>query len=565
MKKRILCLLLAILAVLSCALVGCAGTDDDPTDEELNSNVNTARAPKTLNMWIVTEDETTEAAQKRVEAAFNAYTETTYTTHVNLIFCKKDEYEAKLNAQFALTDSRPGNHSFKQSTEITTTIDPETGMTMMVYPTPSQYQVDIVLITGQEMLTNYITQDYDSTNKKGRLEPLNTSLLNASKIIQSYVYNDVLDGSSIGGNIYAIPNNNVIGEFTYLLINKEMADKYYYTASDFTTFGDVDGLGNQLPVSKLIDLIAENEDRSKIAPMLGMAEYPMVEYWGKNGAFSLLGTFYDYPNSTLGALAGVTTVFGDRNYNNYMSLMYKCKENGYFLNGTEETFGVGVVAGDYSLMSQYYEDFYIQILDYPHLNDEQIFDSMFAVTKYTTDIDRSMEIITELTCKTELRNILQYGIEGEHYDFDDDGYVVRNTKDAENIYKMDVNYTGNILMAYPEAGMHPEHWHELVKLQNRNSLPSLLMTSFQSLVQVDKVAMEQMIAVSNSYLERMKNCETLMEFQEFAKAANTEISTSSYYQILMNERNPDNTFDMESLKGAVTKWYRDMMGIKDDE
>lgn len=564
MKKRILCLLLAVLTVLSCALVGCTQPEDGADDENLNSNVNTARAPKTLNMWVITEEETTEEAQKQVQAAFSAYTEETYTTKVNLIFATKDEYEAKLDAQFALTDSRPHNHSFKQSSEIETVIDPETGMTLMKYPDASQYQVDIVLITSKDMLNKYIAADYDSTNKEGRLKSLNTALNNASKIIRSYVYNILFDNAKVNGTWYAVPNNDLIGEYTFMMINREMADKYYFNESDFTNFADLNDRGEKTAVAKLIDAIAQNEDLSKIAPMLGMADYPLVEYWGENGAMTALASFYNAPNATLGYFPGLSTVFSDRNYNAYMNLMYYCKENGYFMTEGQESFGVGIMTGDYSTIAEYSDEYYVRVLDYPHLNDEAIFDSMFAVTKYTTDMDRAMEIITDLTCKSELRNILQYGVEGVHYDFNDDGEVVRNLEDANNIYKMNVSYTGNVLTAYPEKGITKENWVELVKQQNLQSVISVLCGSHDSLVNVDKNAMSQMLAVSKAYFERMESCKTALEFKEFAKAAATEISAAPYYKTLTNERLEDNSFDTASLKGAITKWYRDLFGIKDE-
>ena len=563
MKKRILCLLLAVLTVLSCALVACTEPEDDG-DENLNSNVNTARAPKTLNMWVITEEETTEEAQKQVEAAFNAITEETYTTHVNLIFSTKDEYEAKLDAQFALTDSRFSDKDFsgslKQSEEITTTIDPETGMTMMQYPTASKYQVDIVLITSKDMLNKYIAADYDSSTKEGRLKSLNTALNNESKIIRSYIYNTLFDNAKVNNTWYAIPNNDLIGEYTFMMINREMADKYYFNESDFTTFADLNDRGEKTPVAKLIDAIAQNEDLSKIAPLYGMADYPLVEYWGKNGAMTALASFYNAPNATLGYFPGLSTVFSDRNYNAYMNLMYYCKENGYLMTEGQETFGVGIMTGDYSLMQEYADEYYVRVLDYPHLNDEAIFDSMFAVTKYTTDQNRAMEIITELVCKTELRNVLQYGVEGVHYELNEKNEVSRKLDDANNIYKMNVSYTGNVLTAYPEEGITKDNWTEIIKQQNLQSVISVLCGSHDALVNVDKNAMEQMLAVSKSYFDRMASCKTALEFKEFARAAATEISAAPYYKTLTNERKDDNSFDTASLKGAITKWYSELFG-----
>ena len=80
----------------------------------------------------------------------------------------------------------------------------------------------------------------------GYVSALSDSLANTSKILTRYISASLLatatldgTGNSAGtvdkGTVYGIPNNYVSGEYTYLLINRELAAKYYYSAADVGT------------------------------------------------------------------------------------------------------------------------------------------------------------------------------------------------------------------------------------------------------------------------------------------------------------------------------------------
>ena len=75
-----------------------------------------------------------------------------------------------------------------------------------------------------------------------------------------------------------------------------------------------------------------------------------------------------------------------------------------------------------------------------------------------------MEIITYLNTNAELRNILQYGIEGKNYELvtatdekhepmlDETGKpLVYAQALPDNTYVMDITKTGNMFIAYPNA------------------------------------------------------------------------------------------------------------------
>ncbi len=539
--KKLLCLLLCAVMLIS-VLTGCSG-EDDPA-----GSADSSRKTVTLTMWVICEEKVSGETEAQIEEAFNIITEADYATHVDFVFCTEEEYEAKLEQKFTHIESNPGKSKPSQNPNITITNQTyrdEEGMTRLKYPNVWEYQMDIVLVTGRDMLDSYIA--------KGRIQDLTSSLNTTNKIIKKYVNNALLDNAAINGKWYGIPNNNIIGNYTFMLVNKELATKYEYEPEQFTSFG-ID-----TPVAELIEKIAQNEDTSKIAPMYGMADYPLVKYWSKYGSetASVLATMYANGTATIGNAITAVNIFSDAAYQSFMREMFYCKENGYFVNADQpqDTFGVAVLEGDYSFYKTYGEDYHVIPLTYPRLEDESVFGSMFAVSSYTTNLDRSMEIIRALTCESQLRNILQYGIEGTHYEIRDDGSLKR----LNHNYMMNINYTGNTFKAYPEEGMPVNFWQDVAKHQNREALLSIAFGTASYLTKVDAEAWDQMSVVSKAYFDRLEKCETLAELDAFLKIASDEIAASDYYA----ELNPildGKDYDLTALNGALSNWWNSPYG-----
>ncbi|MBR3423438.1 MAG: hypothetical protein IKG80_02990, partial [Clostridia bacterium] len=152
--------------------------------------------------------------------------------------------------------------------------------------------------------------------------------------------------------------------------------------------------------------------------------------------------------------------------------MKQLESLGYVGDGTVregEKFAVGVVKGDYTLIDKYKDEYYIKIHAVPYADEDDIFASMFAVSPYTKSVSRSMEIITYLNTNETFRTILQYGVQGVHWDIDpnDPDVIVKRSDD----YKMNIVDTGNIFMTYPDYGVPMSYW-DAAKQQNLDSATS---------------------------------------------------------------------------------------------
>ncbi len=390
-----------------------------------------------------------------------------------------------------------------------------------------EYQVDILYISGYDKYTDYVAgyhnseedslksllkkllrderitqEEFDNGSKKKNiykfldqlleeeriteeeiapytfkkwLAPLDTPLKDDGTKISNFVSSALLKAARYKNNIYAIPNNNVIGEYTYMLIDKQLFDKYYYTASVPDIHGVVD-LG-----SFLEDIAAYEKDVMPINADVNYCMNMIAHYWdidpksyNVTGNFSILG--YAYQNTdrvNRGDIAlKFDSLFANDTYKNALKNLMDFHYKGYFGTAAEgQKSAVSFVTGAASDAAAYKDDYYVVVVDYPLASDQDIYDNMFAISAYSSNISKSMQVITLLNTDETFRNLFLYGIEGTNYTRNSDGTV---TPTRGNKYKMDIAKTGNEFLAYVPEGTNLELW-EYAKQQNREALVNPLL------------------------------------------------------------------------------------------
>lgn len=544
MKKRIFCLVLCALMLLPVLLTGCSGSDDTTTVEEESS-----RSTVSINLWIITDEKTTKEAEMLVEEAFNQYTKSTFTTYVDLVFLTADEYEQKLNEKFQQIEEKAAAEkeaakkakeeaaSIKAAggtvTTVTTavtetsaeeTVKNEYGVSELKYPEISDSQIDIVLVKGYDMLSSLVSA--------GRLSRLDEELSStgSAKKLNDYINSAFFSFTKINSMTYAIPNNHIIGEYSLLLINKELAAKYYI---------DTDGISTLDQCADFIRNVGENE--TGITPMLAPVDSANIMYWSDDGEFSILSSAISSAaaltvsgSKTLNTRVTIANPFTTTLFKKHAVLMKEFEQNGWFSKDPENdtSFAVGIVNGDYSLFDKYSDDYCIKVLRKPTADEDTLFESMFAVSSYTKNLTRSMEVITAINTVPALRNILQYGVENVHYELDDNGAVSR----LNNDYMMELINTGNAFAAYPEEGMSLDVW-ENGKLQNRDAIVSPFVGLGTVWKTVDSSILEALVPISKEYYARMTATKTVDELNEFFDTARTEILENPAYQAAVDREN----------------------------
>lgn len=414
----------------------------------------------------------------------------------------------------------------------------ELGMPEVKYPDETENQIDIIWIGGYDKFMSYINDDL--------LERLDESLSSSSKKLKQYIYGGALDAvKTAGSGTYAIPNNTVIGEYTYLLLNKRLVDKYKYTASDLNS------------VVKCSDFLADvAKYEPDVQPIVGELPVTLTKYWSidpdtleiNHDKFNIIGHGIN-DTSTLGTMFSFTGLFGTNaelasttDYAKQLIAIRTYKDLGYVSEDTNTTkeYAMRVVKGGGELAEIYSEDYYMNIIESPRADYDDIFGSMFGVSVYTRNLNRCMEIITYLNTNSDLRNILQYGVEDVHYELDEDGLVHR----LNDNYMMDINKTGNVFMAYPEEGMPANVW-DYGKAQN--TAAKTLMTlglrfkddDFKSSDDPDaiekiKTALRTINEYSADVEKRLNEAQSVEELEAVMREVATKFGTDANIKLVTN-------------------------------
>ena len=567
MKRRILALMLCLVTLLT-MLVSCQ--DEEISDEELNKE-QSVRTAVSINMWVVTENKISAETEALIEEAFNTITKSRFTTYVDLIFCTESEYNDALDARFdaihaaeqaALEEEQrkkeearslkaAGITTVAQTTVAETTVITEEativndyGVVELKYPEIPEDQIDIVLVLGRERLEELVANGY--------LEDLDDEIseTGTSKALNDYIHPVLFNHTKIEDSTYAIPNNHVIGEYTYLLVNRDMAEKYYIHEATISDFKDC------------LDLIEDIKANESIAPVKAPFDDYLTYFWGEDiesDGFSVLASTYTLSMKQVGVKLvnstspsnqkmNVTDVFSTK-YGEHLARMKRYEEGGYFAKTENEEFGVGVVTGDYALRFDYEDDYIVKAIRTPIATEDDVFSSFFAISTFTANIKRSMEIITLLNTTPELRNLLQYGVEGTHYVLDDDGKVER----LNNDYMMDINKTGNVFMAYPEEGMDVNAW-VYGKLQNSECAAHVMLGFREVWGNVNAETMQRITALSKEYKDKLDACKTADEIEAFCASVKSEIGQNADIKYMKTMNNADIE---DSLAQVYLTWYNE--------
>ncbi len=490
MKKKLLCLFLCTIMLLSLALTSCSvdsGTEDTVEGEE--ELAETDRTPVTLTLWLPSDKEISEETRSQVEAAMNEYLKATYTTAVELKIYTKEAYAQAIEDRIAKIEEKAKQDAEEESrrreeekynrlhgitTEATTatesitteveTFKNEWGVVEQRYPAVGEYQMDIFLITDYTDYINLIERD--------ALHELDTNLDSTSKSLKSYIYPTFLTAAKFNGSTYAIPNNHGVDDFKFLLLNKELVDKYSYNPTVLANNATV--AGTTMPLEEYINAVVRYEDLETVAPVLSWIEPAGMSYWSEDGEWSVIASTLNTATSSFDAKGTIGSIFKNNTYKSNFKWMKSLEERGYFAEdpATCEKFAVGVIEGGYSDIAKYEEDYYISVYEYPIATQESVFAGAFAVSSYTENLDRAMEVILCLNTVPELRNTLQYGVEGVHYqvtDTDEDGNVV-SIERLNDDYVMDILHTGNSYITYFDETMTGNEWDDAKEANLESSM-----------------------------------------------------------------------------------------------
>ncbi len=475
MKKKLISLALLAGLILS-SLTACGASEEDP-DALAEAETRTA----TISLTAITGDSTTPEAITAVQEALNKLTKSEYKTQVILQLKTEDEYVEfidsqveKIEAEIAAEEEaaakakeeakkkkeaeKAANAAKKNRSKWTTTTKAETedttadtqamtldeyGREVAKYPELEGTSLDIVFVTGLDMLQDFVEKEY--------LQSLDDELGNNSKLLKKYIYPTFLSAGKVDGSTYAIVNNRLLGEYTYLKIDKELADKYKLFPDEVKTLTDCEAF---------LDNVKANE--KDVVPLNQYVDLNYVQY--VTGERTVMGNVIN-SNFTTAKKAVPKSLLGVDGWVNHNVLMDKLQDGGYI--GEGDRYAIEVVKGYITTPEEqnWEENYYVVEYEKPISKDETVFTGMFGVSAYASDLERCMEIVTMLNTDGALRDIYAYGVEGENWELNEDGTVHM----LNNDWSMDFYHSGNTFVGHAPESL-PANYAEIGKLQNIETL-----------------------------------------------------------------------------------------------
>ena len=573
MSKRILSLLLCLVMFGAC-LVGC----NKDKDAVQNAAQQASEKTETIVMHLMSEEEVSEEQAAEIQNAVNKITKSKFKTQLILRFYTEDDYYAALEQAYddraeAAANNKNNSNAAKDETGSETaeeTFVDEYGVVQLKYPTVADYQVDIFYVGGYEKLMEYIDN--------GMVNDLTDDVASASKKLKTYMTPGYLEGmDAVCGGIYAIPANAPVGEYTYMLLNKEAIKKYNHVASDFDSL-----LGTK--TAQFLEVIATYE-KNNYVPLRSFTESGELDitnygYFGvdENGnldtsTFSLVGGTYDsswkYGKQNQYIPAGY--IFYDDYFIKNARTLVEYKQKGYYGTTADanKDFAVGYIKGGIELIEEYSDKYEVVVLEKPKVNTMDVFENMFAVSKYTSNLERSMEIITYLYTNSDFRNLLLYGIEGTNYELvesemmnaDNEPYMV--VKRLNNNYMMAPEKTGNVLLAIPTVDQAP-NLRELYKQQNLDSSLSLTLgfTTAYNGLELSKDHYDHLRTQSAKVLGELLEIKTVTKFDTYVSTKKLALNTDKLLGAAVSSNkiadpaNPD-AETLETIASLYAEWLMD--------
>lgn len=534
--KRLLSLMLCFVMLVTTALTtGCKKEEEE--EEEVDNGATV------LNMFIITEDETTDEQAKAVQLAINELTIKKLKTIVKINYLKEADYWAKIEetllaiealeeaekakdeepeegeenaegeegaaeGEEAAEGEQPaegeeaaeGEENTEGTEEGEEAAEGEEEETEKKEITNDDLiekiradgdvnieepQIDIIVFNSYDRYREYANAQ--------KLAPLDEYLNLDSKILKSYIYPTYLEAAKLGGkSTFGIPVNGPIGSYEYFVFDKELVDKYGFDVSTVKEFADLEGF---------LETVRVGEAGTGIVPLNRGTSPASYEFFSNEG--SPLGVYWTgneerWPDVVLYTYKEPAVVEHYRTINKFRQAGYLPDEN--TPQGTR--YAVQILEGTIESPEKWEEidgrEYECVIYKTPKLTNANALPGVFSISSKSYNKAKAMELIKEFQTDKELINTLQWGIEGVHYNMNDEndgnGTI---TLVSNSGYKMNTNYTGNRYLKYRLVG---EPWEfEAQKLQNLDSRVGGLAGFNPVLEEADEAVLQNANAIAAKY------------------------------------------------------------------
>lgn len=325
-------------------------------------------------------------------------------------------------------------------------------------------KMQVVINSGEDYdicFTCSWANDYLPNARRGAFASLDDLLEKYGKETKSAVDQRFWDGAKIDGKTYAIPTNKEIGVAPMFVFTKEYVDKYNIPYKDIHTLQDLE------PWLKLI-----KEKEPDVVPFYTTKDYSVPVKFDK--IVDPVGIFYT--DKSLKA----ANLYETEEMKKQLETMRKYYLAGYINKDAATTSDNKAVKrfvtkGD---GQPFAESLWGKDLGYPvvaspimdtYITNGSTTGAMQAISANSKNKEKAMQFLNLMNTDKYVRNILNYGIEGTHYEKISDNKIKLLPESKQ--YQVPYFSLGNLYKTYLLDGDPDNKWDEFKKF-NDASIPA---------------------------------------------------------------------------------------------
>lgn len=347
--------------------------------------------------------------------------------------------------------------------------------------------------------TGYVNPYLDSVNKEG-LMSLTELIDEHAPALKEALPEYAWEIAKVDGEIYAVPNLQIMAPQESLIIFKDIADKYDF---DFSTVKEMEDLAPYLEMVKNGEngIFPYNANRSG------------VNFWTHN-------VYEDISSGVVirtdGNSKEVELLIDTPEYQKGVKTLHEWFTKGYirpdalaagddtqdFIAGRFATGTAGWKPGAEDQQKEKYKRDVMMIkMQEPYLKKSNCLAAMTGIGYTSKNPEKAIKLIELVNTDKEFYNLICFGIEGKHYEFNEEGKV---RKIADSGYNPNADWKfGNQFNAYLMEGQDDNLWNETAEL-NLSAQESPLLGFVLNMDPI-KTEISQISAVNTEYARVIAN------------------------------------------------------------
>ncbi|MHA0856840.1 ABC transporter substrate-binding protein [Paenibacillus sp. CMAA1364] len=351
-------------------------------------------------------------------------------------------------------------------------------MKMIDYGDYSQ-KMQVNAASGEPMdilFTSSWAFDYVQNARKGAFMELDDLLQTHGKDIVAALDPAFLEGSKVDGHNYGVPANKELPALEVYRFNKELLDKYNLDISSVKSFEDLEPLLKTVkenepdvtPYAMVKDFVPSMPfdyviEKLPMAVYMDTEDYKVVNILETPELKETLKTVRKYYQAGYVSPEVATTTSADDLLKSGKWLVDRAASQPFADNQWSVSQGYPIVSTPATESIIY---------------NWSVMGSMQAISANTQYPEKAMEFLNLLNTDPKLRNLIDSGIEGVHYEKVSDN-VMKNLETSKN-YDMPTFSLGNVLITYLNEGDPENKWDEFKKFNDAGVNAPLLGFNFDT-------------------------------------------------------------------------------------